>query len=276
MQAMLQSPQWDGSDRVSTQATPQSVCPMGQTHSPLVHTAPRGQARPHVPQWLRSTPRLMHAPAQFEVGGGQDASHAPVLHTCSCLQVLVQEPQWRGSLEVATHVPEQSRAPAGQAQVPSTHTIPEGQARPQPPQFSALACKSTHALPHWVVAPQFAAQPPFEHTRPGAQRTPHDPQFAGVVPVSTQIPSQRLCPCGHTHEPETQSCPPEQTFPHAPQCFEFEPVSTQDWPQGTSPGEQEAAHAPRLQSAVAPSQRIPQAPQLCGSFAKSAHASGHA
>jgi hypothetical protein len=88
--------------------------PAEQAEPPLA----RLQATPHVPQWVGSFCRLVHAPLQLVSPGPHVVAHDPALQVLPAGQVLEQEPQLPLSLWRFLQTPPQLVSPAWQD---STH-----------------------------------------------------------------------------------------------------------------------------------------------------------
>ena len=89
---------------VLTQRVAQYVCPVGQAQVPETHDWPVGQARPHIPQLLRSVATLTQRPPQTVWPAGH--AQTPAMQVCPLAQTLPHEPQLLASLE-ETQRPEQ-------------------------------------------------------------------------------------------------------------------------------------------------------------------------
>lgn len=103
---LLQSPQWFGSDLVSTHVPPQFACPDGQLHEVPEQTPPDGQ--------------LAHLPPQ---------------HRSPVRQLIPHIPQWLVLLRVSTHVPLQRVHPSGQPASPPSTSV-----EPSPSTGASIAC----------------------------------------------------------------------------------------------------------------------------------------
>ena len=68
-----------------------------------------------------------------------------------------------------------------------------------------------------------AVHAPALQTCPAAQALPQAPQLVALVPTSTHVPEQSICPAGHItagrHAPIAQVCPIGQAIPQAPQLL---------------------------------------------------------
>ena len=112
-QALLQAPQFDALLRVSMQAPPQSVCPVGQVvtvmHTPAAHDCPLAQARPHMPQLATSVWVFAQVEPQSVCPAGHDMPmHAPFTQVCPAAHARPQPPQCAGSDCRLRHAPSQS------------------------------------------------------------------------------------------------------------------------------------------------------------------------
>ena len=74
--AVLQAPQFAGSEAVTVHTAPQSVCPIAQVHRPPIHVPAQGLL--HEPQWARLDAVLTHCPPQSVCPAGHDAVHIPI------------------------------------------------------------------------------------------------------------------------------------------------------------------------------------------------------
>jgi hypothetical protein len=95
---------------------------------------------------------------------------------------------------------------------------------------------------------------------------PHAPQLFGSCVVSTQTSLHVVSPDGHAHVPFVQTRPFVHFVPHAPQSSGSDFRSTHAPLHAERPAPHDDAHAPALQSEVAPVHFVPHAPQLFGSF----------
>jgi nicotinate-nucleotide--dimethylbenzimidazole phosphoribosyltransferase len=235
---------------------------------------------------------------QARRGEAQVVPQAPPEQTWPATQAAWHAPQLALSLRASTSQPlaaspSQSRKPAAQAAIAQTPAPQPGaawgsaQARPQAPQFAALAVRST-SQPFAGLAsqsPKPAPQRTTVHAPPAqplaatwasAQAAPHAPQFAGSMALLAQkadgpAPQARsgaaqLVP----HAPAEHTRPAAQAVPHAPQLALSLRVSTSQPlaalpSQSTKPVAQAAtAQAPAAQVGVAlgSAQARPQAPQF--------------
>ena len=192
---------------MSTRHAPlQSVDPAGHTHAPPEHCAPPEHTRPHAPQWLafvcvltHAPPQLVSPPAQLHVPPEQnDPPKHPTLHA----------PQLRGSICVLVHVPLHCTVPVLHTawQLPSTHTCPAVQVRPQAPQLDASLDRLVHPLGHGTWVP-VQPQTPITHACPDGHARPQAPQLVALVVVFTHAPLHWVSPrpVGHWHRPMKQS-----------------------------------------------------------------------
>jgi hypothetical protein len=90
----------------------QRVVPVGQTHLPLVHEAPAGQAAPHLPQLAALVCRLTQAPLQTTCPVGQ--AQLPFTQLPAEGQTTPHLPQLPGSICGLTQVPPQQSWPLAQ------------------------------------------------------------------------------------------------------------------------------------------------------------------
>jgi hypothetical protein len=136
------------------------------------------------------------------------------------LQSTAPDPQAQGLLLGGRHAPLQSDVPPGQAQVPLTHVVPDGQTVVHEPQWFGSLANVTQAPLH-VVWPggHVEVQTPLAHTSPEGQAVPHVPQLAGSLDRFTQAPEQLVCPAAHCEPqvPFEQTSPAGQVVPHVPQ-----------------------------------------------------------
>ena len=152
-QTLPQAPQLVGSAVSSRHAPPQEVVPVGQAHAPATHCVPPEHTVPQAPQWLalvwvftHAPPQLVRPPAQLQVPPEQnEPPKHPVLHA----------PQLRGSIWRLVQVPLHCVVPALHTgwQLPSTHTWPVAQLRPQAPQLTASLARLVHPLAQGTCVP---------------------------------------------------------------------------------------------------------------------------
>jgi hypothetical protein len=116
----------------------------------------------------------------------------------------MQFPQCCVSTLVSTQrgLPPQSWTVAGdvsQVHAPPLH-VPSPQSAPQAPQFLASVCVSTHLLPHATWPAGHWQTPAWQLPPVGQMLLPlaHAPQWTASVRRSKQLPSQLVCPEGHT------------------------------------------------------------------------------
>jgi len=156
---------------------------------------------------------------------------------------------------------------------------------PQALQLAGSVCSSTQAPPQdWKPLLQTKPHTELAHVAvpwAGAVQTmPQPPQLWVLLVVSTQLPPQLVCPCGH----ETTQLPPAhtwfapQTVPQAPQLFLSLCSLTQAVPHAEKAASQEMPHCAFWQ--VAPpfagaGQEVPQAPQLVTVVLRSTQALPH-
>ncbi len=227
-QTRPQEPQFVASVCVSTQASSQTVSPVGHWHVPEEQVAPVAHAVPHAPQFAGSLERS--AQTVGAVGG----------HS------VVPDGHWH--------------APALQISFVSGQTFPHA-AVASVPQFRASFRPSTHHGtcdgPHVMYAPQ--SHVPAAHVPTSPHSIPHPPQFLGsvwYVAGSTHAPLQTTCPVGHPQAPAVQTPPLGQVVPHAPQLSGSVERSTQMlrhwvWPEAhSSEPEPQPAHRERKAAAA--------------------------
>ena len=159
----------------------------------------------------------------------------------------------------------------------ATHVDPPVHFTPHAPQLLLSVCKKTHA-PLQSVVPPASAQPepqvPVRQTWLAVQAVPHTPQLAGSVARFAHVPLQSEVPPVHWHRPAAHDLPPVQALPHAPQLALFDVVSKQPPPQAVKPVLHDAAHAPKLQTKLAP-HALPHEPQLATLVLRSTQAPLH-
>lgn len=140
-------------------------------HVPLQHSSEPAQVRPQAPQLAAVSVRVQ-APPQQVSDAPQARALGPVPHKhCAPLQVV----------------------PAGQltvhatAQEPAVHARPVGQTMPHMPQFAALVCVSTQAVPQHVEEPVHMPAP--QRQTPATQVDPF--VHAGVHAAGASLPASR-------------------------------------------------------------------------------------
>jgi hypothetical protein len=244
-----QLPQWPGSKRGSTHV-PHAIRGAAQLalHAPLEHAVPAPQICPALPPGIAHpavAPQCValvlgskHAPLHTSWVPGHETWHVPPLQTLPAAHVapwlpaphVPLAPQKVRFVEGSTHVPLQLIWPPGQEtwQLPPLQTLPAAHVAPGLPPPG----------PHPVVAPQFvrlvvgSMHVPPQLMRPAWQESAHAP------PLQT-------CPAVHDVPPDP---PPTPHAPAAPQCVRSVVGSMHVPPQLMSPGWQETAQPPPLQT----------------------------
>jgi hypothetical protein len=69
----------------------------------MLHTSPRAQAWPQLPQLVVSVIKETHRPAHAVCPVGQAMPQAPIAQSCPAGQAISQDPQWSRSVCVSTH-----------------------------------------------------------------------------------------------------------------------------------------------------------------------------
>jgi hypothetical protein len=205
------------------------------------------------------------------------------MFVCPGFALMANEspPSVKGTLPVTSTIPHPGVPGVWQLRCSlhtlATHAPRARHGRPQPPQFAASVCVSTHAVPQ-RVRPDGQSHTPPAHVWSVRHARLHPPQFAASELRSTQFVPQTVCPLGHdcTHDPPAHITEPPDgaTHPrlHAPQWLVSVAVSRQVPPQLVSPehvppgghagapAEPHVTHAPLLQKRPVP-HAPPQRPQ---------------
>jgi len=101
---------------------------------------------------------------------------------------------------------------------PLEQLMPDGHARPQPPQLSGSVSVLIQNGPQTVSpAGQASTHAPSMHAIPGLHKRPQAPQLELSVSVLTHCVPQYVRPDGQEHVPWMQTCPGGQAWPHVPQ-----------------------------------------------------------
>ena len=171
-------------------------------------------------------------------------------------QTPPQTPQLCASLVRSRQVPEQQACPGEQALL---HI----------PQLAVSLLVFLHT-PEQATRPAGHAQAPFEHPIPVGHACPHVPQFWLSPSLRLrQFPLQRAHEGGQPQVPLVQiMSAPRQALPHILQFCASLLRSLQLPEQAVWPVGQTQA---LLTQTFPPEQELPQAPQLCTSFAKFEH-----
>jgi hypothetical protein len=202
---VAQSPQWFPSVCSSAHVVPQTVKPVAQAHTPLLHVCPAtAQCTPHVPQLFGSVCSSAQAPLQSTCPLGQ--AHVPALHVCPEAHWLSQRPQsatadWRSTQSMPQIV-----RPGAHAHLPCEHDCPAPeQTFPQAPQFAMSEEVSMHVPAH--IAPTLHAhvpelQKPVSQSKsakhwPGAAQIMWDPP--GSLSALQVRPSLQSASVWHGH-----------------------------------------------------------------------------
>ena len=207
-------PQFERSDRVSTQPPPHGVWPAGheETQVPFEHRHPLAQGLLQRPQCTESLLRfrsqpLVATPSQLSKPGLQIMPHRPAPHVGEAFargaQALPQAPQFVRSVRRSTQVEPQGVVPAAQesTHAPRSHRSPDRQRAPQVEQLALSLARALSqpltGLPSQLPKParQFTtqeeeAQAGVEFARDG-QTLSQRPQFSRSASRVVQAPPHR-------------------------------------------------------------------------------------
>ena len=252
-QVTKHAPQLVGSPVVSTQASPQHVCPGPQPvvrqlvppmHTEPTHICPEAQASPQPPQFRASLVTLVSqpfavTPSQFAKLGSQEPTRQspPPQATVAwgkAGQTRPQLPQLSTSRVVfAQLTPQQVRptpqpmGPHAPAQMPPEQVSSLAQVFPQPPQLRAslarLASQPSATVPLQSAKPalheatsQLPARQADVACGTAPQVFPQLPQFEGSLVVFAHPAPQQVSPAAQPSGPHTPAqTPPEQVSPAA-------------------------------------------------------------
>jgi hypothetical protein len=146
-------PQFIGSEVVSTQLPPHSVCPVGQTHVLPEHVAGAAHTFPQAPQFIGSEVVSTQLPPQSALPPGHRHT-LPEHIVAGAAHTFPHAPQFIASLVVSVHAPPHAvsvpghvQTPDAHAPVPPRHAVPLGAATsPHRPEIQAA---TSHSVVPW-------------------------------------------------------------------------------------------------------------------------------
>jgi hypothetical protein len=167
-------------------------------------------------------------------------------------------------------------ASSGHSHCESTHISAAWHAFAQLPHAVGSTCKSMQASPQSVRGGwQRGWQLPSTHRASGAQAFPHAPQWSGETRTSVHAPLHVRAGAVHSHASPAHVAGGRHGKSHAPQLSGLVFRSTHRRPQSCRPaGQPVLPHAPSTQTSPGP-QDAAHAPQFAASVAMSVHCPAH-